>query len=606
MKQTTLAILFILSCFPIFSQDATIEVDFSDKRQEIVGMGTSLEGYHTVGGSEVLKASLVTLLEKLPSDIVRSGIHIPGWELSNDNDDPNEIDFDGYATTSSPMINSFNRIKLLKDDGYKVWLFAMNMTDWNVTDETVSLVSKRKVKSIDEFAESICAYLLWAKEEYGAEVDWISLNEPTIATENNYGGYYLAFTAEEHAEMIKKTSALFEKHGINTQWIAAIHKVYPSELEHAQELYADEDTRAHLYGFEFHGYFMQDHPDYLASWGEFIKESGLKCFCGETDYHNVFWEYSTEEKAMWNPHGTKTALLYAHVLNHAYVSAALPWYSHSPCAATPYRYVAYHYNHHLTAGYQVVGSTTSNTYIHSVAAEKEDDWCVMVFNQYSTISKTVTISNLPGTTAQVYASYEDNYAIKMPDMTIENGTLTITLEPNGLYSIGNNLAELDALIVGEEEEVVIPETNVEAEDGTVGGGSAVSSSITGFTGDGYVDFGSENSWNEVVMTVPTDGSYDLYVRYASASDRPCDVYVNDEVVTSYAFGSTGGFSSWEATSFDDMAFKAGDNTVKLVANSSSGGPNVDSYYWTSDEASIQNIKKKVLSYIPIQPQLHFI
>src|SRR4051812_9193615 len=65
-------------------------------------------------------------------------------------------------------------------------------------------------------------------------------------------------------------------------------------------------------------------------------------------------------------------------------------------------------------------------------------------------------------------------------------------------------------------------------------------------------------------------------RYAngSSSNRPMDVYVDGVKIGSLSFAKTGSWTKWVTTSIT-LPLSAGPHTVKVVATSSSGGPNLD-------------------------------
>ncbi len=75
-----------------------------------------------------------------------------------------------------------------------------------------------------------------------------------------------------------------------------------------------------------------------------------------------------------------------------------------------------------------------------------------------------------------------------------------------------------------------------------------------------------------VSGTDTKGSYTLTFRYASSSNRPCDLFVNNQKVGRVAFASTGSFTKW-VTVQTKVTLKQGGNAVKVV--SVAAGPNLD-------------------------------
>ncbi len=133
-----------------------------------------------------------------------------------------------------------------------------------------------------------------------------------------------------------------------------------------------------------------------------------------------------------------TAKLYALIFNEGHASAAFPWYANEPSAATPYRYVAWHYHSHLLPSYRVVASLVSDSILSVVAATDRKSWVVLLQND-SPSHQTVCVKGLPDGLADVIASYAENYGVRKPAVRVDNGVLWLPMEPYSLYSIGNHL-----------------------------------------------------------------------------------------------------------------------------------------------------------------------
>ena len=113
----------------------------------------------------------------------------------------------------------------------------------------------------------------------------------------------------------------------------------------------------------------------------------------------------------------------------------------------------------------------------------------------------------------------------------------------------------------------------EAENYTSLNNCTVSSDFSGYSGSGYIDYGSANSyieWNNI--NVSADGLYYTNIRYASYSDRPCYISVNGIDIGMLNFDSTGSWSNWMDESIV-LPMKSGANTIRITAIGS--GPNID-------------------------------
>ncbi len=93
-----------------------------------------------------------------------------------------------------------------------------------------------------------------------------------------------------------------------------------------------------------------------------------------------------------------------------------------------------------------------------------------------------------------------------------------------------------------------------------------------------MDFGGKGTsmeWTNVQTSAA--GLHSISLRYANAGpgERPVDVFVNGTKVGNLAFTSTGSWRSWKTSSIN-ATLRSGRNTVRLVASTSAGGPNLDS------------------------------
>ena len=100
-----------------------------------------------------------------------------------------------------------------------------------------------------------------------------------------------------------------------------------------------------------------------------------------------------------------------------------------------------------------------------------------------------------------------------------------------------------------------------------------------YIGSGYLDYAGQGSyaeWNNVA--VPAAGTYALLIRYAngaSGSNRSCDLTVNGAAQGAVDFPCV--YTDWKRQYIArvNVTLKAGVNTIRLTANTSAGGPNID-------------------------------
>ncbi len=124
----------------------------------------------------------------------------------------------------------------------------------------------------------------------------------------------------------------------------------------------------------------------------------------------------------------------------------------------------------------------------------------------------------------------------------------------------------------------LPGTIYQAESYTAQRGCSRATNASGYTGSGFVDFGDEGTymeWNNI--SAAAAGDYRLTFRYANGSpnDRQAAIVVNGANVGNVTFASTDEWTTWRTVSLT-KALRAGSNTIRVLANSSNGGPNLDS------------------------------
>jgi hypothetical protein len=119
-------------------------------------------------------------------------------------------------------------------------------------------------------------------------------------------------------------------------------------------------------------------------------------------------------------------------------------------------------------------------------------------------------------------------------------------------------------------------TRYEAESGTCDG--TIDSDHTGFSGTGFCNttnaVGSSIQWT---VNAASTGTATLAIRYSNGTttNRPMDISVNGTVVAAAtAFTATTNWDTWSTRTLT-VPVNAGANTVRAVATTANGGPNVD-------------------------------
>ena len=71
----------------------------------------------------------------------------------------------------------------------------------------------------------------------------------------------------------------------------------------------------------------------------------------------------------------------------------------------------------------------------------------MIVQNNSSQRRMVKIKGCVGNTAQVIATYNNNYGVRKNDVSIIEGEIHLQMEPYSLYSLGNNLNPIPSIII---------------------------------------------------------------------------------------------------------------------------------------------------------------
>ena len=121
---------------------------------------------------------------------------------------------------------------------------------------------------------------------------------------------------------------------------------------------------------------------------------------------------------------------------------------------------------------------------------------------------------------------------------------------------------------------------LEGENGTLSGGIVVATNHPGYLGTGFADYPTTTGTNVKItwqVDVSSAGSYDVDIRYANGSSatRPLRLYVNGSAIQVVNFGNLANWDTWGVETVTSVAFNQGNNTIELVADAGSIGPNID-------------------------------
>ena len=188
---------------------------------------------------------------------LRAAVWFEWWETTNDNADPQTINWNGFMTV--------NRIAEYHDLPFDQWLAARGIPSalgvWDHGDWLASGSPRRVPSSLyDELGESIAAYLLY-KEMNGLPQTYTEVqNEPGIEAGVNYA------SPEDLRDAAKATLDAFDHFGLQQVMLHGPNFHQPSgAADWARVWLADQRLRDRTIAVSYHTWWNDDFASYDAS-----------------------------------------------------------------------------------------------------------------------------------------------------------------------------------------------------------------------------------------------------------------------------------------------------------------------------------------------------
>ena len=137
----------------------------------------------------------------------------------------------------------------------------------------------------------------------------------------------------------------------------------------------------------------------------------------------------------------------------------------------------------------------------------------------------------------------------------------------GFLSALGTLALGSALLLSSAAQAQTATVKLEAESATLSGAAMLATTITPFSGTGYVDFTNKPSSVTFTYNATAAGPYDMVIRYESHfGTKLGDLSVNGAAKFPVYFNSTETGATFRSTSTLQVSLKAGDNTIVISDN----------------------------------------
>jgi O-glycosyl hydrolase len=339
--------LLVLGFTTLLKAQVTVTVDGSTTYQTIRGWGGNtyswiLNGWNGWTDERVYEIAF----GELGTTHLRMVAEFKNWELQNDDNDPEHFNWTYFE---SRFQASDNKAKLVQSDFNMMDKIVNEFEDhlmigiWDVPNWMVSDSTKKDQRDLPysmhaEFAESVAAYLLWARDQRG-------INIPQVILANEPDGFQVEYSPEELRDLIKTVGAKFVREGIETKIVAPdlASPYYDPEIW-ISTLLEDSTAASYLGAISYHTYYVSEGPD---RWNDEFTQiarlasaKGLEVYfteVGTTPWNipNTTWSWAFDCMQMWhniltygnaslgyqwallgrdhvvNPNGTRNPIFYA-------------------------------------------------------------------------------------------------------------------------------------------------------------------------------------------------------------------------------------------------------------------------------------------------------
>jgi O-glycosyl hydrolase len=430
---------------------ANVTIDGSAAFQTIHGWGGNtyswiLNGWNGWSNDWVYAIAF----NELGTTHLRMVTEFESWEAENDDNDPNHFN---WAYFQSRFQKSDNPAKLVQSD--------FNMMDkivnefkkqlmigiWDAPDWMVSEPAKKDHRDLPyskhaEFAESVAAYLLWARDRRGLDI-------PQIILANEPDGTRVEYSPEELRDLIKTVGAKFKKEGIKTKIVTPdLASPYFDPDKWVTTLLADSAAASYLGAISYHTYYVEGGPD---GWNEkFARIAALAAAKGLPVYYtevgttpwsipNTSWLWAFDCIQMWH-----------NVLAHGNASVGFQWALlgrdcaiNSDGTRNPIFHALQQFFLHIPGGAVRIAAQSNHRDLLVSAfrhAGKNSAQIVCINRSAANLEVTVDLQDLKLSTLAGYRTSKNENHIRISDHHVENESFRFTIPSLSAITFAGSLA----------------------------------------------------------------------------------------------------------------------------------------------------------------------
>ncbi|MBN1311866.1 MAG: hypothetical protein JXB30_10635 [Anaerolineae bacterium] len=350
------------------------------------------------------------------------------WEPVNDDGDPNHYEWSNFAITDgSERVFQFMQDVSAEED-VEVIASIWTVPDWMVVDPTLSDGQLLHSELYDEVIESMTSWLLYARDEYGVEVDYVSFNEPNL-------GIAVSVSSEDYARLAIMGGSRFAREGLKTRWVFGEANNMGSALYYSERVWEVVEARPYLGPFVFHGWDADLNDRTIKRIRTWAMENQFETWVTETGYDPELWrrpdEFKTWENAIWlaRLYSRIYKLSGANVLFYWQMMDDYPLVSADGKQPYPAFYVMDQFEEQFPAGSVIVGTSENTETIYSVAAQAETHFVLHLVNT-ARVPEQIEVTGLPAGTYYYVNSRSGSLLEHIDTLDIGEGEAISLVLPN--------------------------------------------------------------------------------------------------------------------------------------------------------------------------------
>jgi O-glycosyl hydrolase len=280
----------------------------------------------------------------------------------------------------------------------------------------------------DELAEGLASYLLYAREKYGVEPKYFSLNETDI-------GVTIRLTPKQYDNAIKRIGACFAARGLTTKILLGdVSK--PPPVDFIKVASADPDAMKYVGAVSFHSWNGATAAQ-LAAWHQAAEKLELPLFVAEGGTDSDAYKYPHVFTYPW--YAMDEAAMYVDTLADAQPAAMLPWemtpdygletFVGNNAQPSKRFWCLKQLSDGIAPGSSEMGLTSDQPAIHAAALLDPSKAGCSIHLVNMGASREVTVSGIPSgvETLETYLTDSTHEFTRGPAVAVKDGTAELNL-----------------------------------------------------------------------------------------------------------------------------------------------------------------------------------